>query len=341
MQLSQTALEGRISAPGKVVIAGEYAVLEGHVAIVAAVDARAAIRWSRDIDGSRVTPDGSPQNSTLPPEVVLARRVAEASLGVIPGLTLTLDTEALRNGDRKYGLGSSAAGAAAAVGAVMAAHGMDPSAHREQVLLLAHDGHRSVAPQGSGVDVAAASLGGFLRFRRGEVSARGAAFGADIAEATPIAWPSTLVPALVWTGTPARTSELVAKVHALRDRDPRTHRAAIDAIAAQAARFATALAHADASEAIAALDAHGEAMAALGRAADAPIVTASLAAAASLARELGGAAKPSGAGGGDIAIALLPNLAARDALFARAPSLGLQPLDIALGAEGVRIEASS
>jgi phosphomevalonate kinase len=341
MQVRSTASEGRVSAPGKVVIAGEYAVLEGHIAIVAAVDARAAIRWSRDIDGSRVTPDGSPQNSTLPPEVVLARRVAEASLGVISGLTLALDTEALRQGDRKYGLGSSAAGAAAAVGAVMAAHGIDPATRREALLHLAHEGHRSVAPQGSGVDVAAASLGGFLRFRRGEVSARGAEFGADIAEASPIAWPSSLVPALVWTGTPARTSELVAKVNALRAGDAKGHRAAIDAIAAEAARFAAALATADASEAIAALDAHGEAMAALGRAADAPIVTESLAAAASLARELGGAAKPSGAGGGDIAIALLPDLAARDAFFARAPSLGLQPLDVALGAEGVRLEATS
>lgn len=339
MQISKTAQQGRISAPGKVVIAGEYAVLEGHVAIVAAVDARAAIQWSRALDGSHVTPDGSPQNSTLPPEVVLARRVAEASLGVIEGLALALDTDALRRGDRKYGLGSSAAGAAAAVGAVMAAHGLDPSTRRETLLHLAHEGHRSVAPQGSGVDVAAASLGGFLRFRRGEV--RSAELGADIAEASPIAWPSTLVPALVWTGTPARTSELVAKVSALRARDPGAHRAAIDAIAAQAARFAAALASSDAADAIEALDAHGEAMASLGRAADAPIVTESLAAAAALAREVGGAAKPSGAGGGDIAIALLPDVAARDAFFSRAPALGLQPLDVTLGAEGVRIEATA
>lgn len=336
MQISKAAREARISAPGKVVIAGEYAVLEGHLAIVAAVDARASIRCSYASDGAPVTLGGSHRSSTLPPEVVLARRVAEASFGVIEGLTLALDTEALRQGDRKYGLGSSAAGAAAAVGAVMAAHGIDPSARRQTLLHLAHEGHRSVAPQGSGVDVAAASLGGFLRFRRGAV--RDEALGADIAEATPIAWPSTLFPALVWTGTPARTSVLLAKVSALRARDAWAHRAAIDAIAVEAARFAAALSSGDAAEAIAALDAHGEAMAALGRAADAPIVTEALAAAASLARELGGAAKPSGAGGGDIAIALLPDLAAADAFVSRAPALGLQPLDVALGAEGVRID---
>lgn len=310
-----------ISAPGKVVISGEYAVLTGTVAIVAAVDARARVRAFRG------APDPS---ASLPPEVVEARRVAEDHLGALPDLHLVLDTQALREGDRKYGLGSSAAAAAAAVGAVMDAHGISiDAASRREVLRLAHEGHRAVAPKGSGVDVAAASLGGFLRFRRD---------GAEIAEATPIAWPTGLVPALVWTGTPARTSELVAQIDALRGRDPAAHARAIRAVAEAAERFASALSTSNVGEAIEALDAHGLAMAALGRAADAPIVTEALARAASLARGLGGAAKPSGAGGGDIAIALLPSLEAAREMLRRAPEVGLTPLDLALGGEGVRVE---
>lgn len=323
---------GIASAPGKVVIAGEYAVLGGHPAIVAAVDARARIHWWRADDGSVPPPAGSAKSSTLPPEVVLARRVAESKLGALPEVELALDTASLREGDRKYGLGSSAAGAAAAAGAMMDAHGLALEGRRGEILAMAHEGHRSVAPKGSGVDVAAASLGGFLRFRRD---------GAEIAEATPIAWPDALVPMLVWTGTPARTSELVAKVDAFAARDASGHRRAIDAIAEQASRFAAALTTADVDDAIAALDAHGEAMAALGNAADAPIVTPALASAAALARELGGAAKPSGAGGGDIAIAILRSQDAVLELSRRAPSLGLTPLSIALGAEGVRIDPPS
>lgn len=309
-----------VSAPGKVVISGEYAVLSGTVAIVAAVDARARVRWWR----------GGDEQGALPPEVLEARRVAEAQLGAVSDVRLLLDTEALREGDRKYGLGSSAAGAAAAVGAILDAQGLAlDAARRPSLLAMAHEGHRSVAPKGSGVDVAAASLGGFLRFRRN---------GPEIAEAKPIVWPEGLVPALVWTGSPARTSELVQKVDALKERDPAAHQRAIGGVAEAAVRFADALARGDIAESIAALDAHGLAMAALGRAADAPIVTEALARAATLARELGGAAKPSGAGGGDIAIALLPNRAAVDELFRRAPALGLTPLDVALGAEGVRVD---
>lgn len=312
-----------ISAPGKVVISGEYAVLTGTVAIVAAVDARARVRAWRG-------PEGSDPAAPLPPEVVEARRVAEQHLGAVSDLHLALDTQALREGDRKYGLGSSAAAAAAAVGAVMDAHGLSiDAAARRELLQLAHEGHRAVAPKGSGVDVAAASLGGFLRFRSD---------GAEIAEATPILWPAGLVPALVWTGTPARTSELVAQIDALRGRDPAAHARAIGAVAEAAERFAAALAASNVGEAIAALDAHGLAMGALGRAADAPIVTEALGRAADLARELGGAAKPSGAGGGDIAIALLPSVEAARELLRRAPEAGLTPLDLALGGEGVRVE---
>ena len=70
----------------------------------------------------------------------------------------------------------------------------DPAAHRRDILGWALDGHRAVAPEGSGADVAAATLGGVVRFRR--EAAR---------DAAPVDWPEGLAIDVVWTGSPART----------------------------------------------------------------------------------------------------------------------------------------
>src|SRR5690606_39244631 len=96
-----------ISAPGKLMISGEYVVLDGVDALVAAVDARVMARLSPPgSDGSPEEAPGSPRGGGLPPEAVLARRYAEHELGAVP-MGLTIDTSALRSGDRKLGLGSS------------------------------------------------------------------------------------------------------------------------------------------------------------------------------------------------------------------------------------------
>jgi phosphomevalonate kinase len=55
--------------------------------------------------------------------------------------------------------------------------------------------------------------------------------------------------------------------------------------------------------------------------------------AAELARSLGGAAKPSGAGGGDLGLAFFSDPRAADTFTARCPQ-GLLVLDLQLGATG-------
>ena len=71
-----------------------------------------------------------------------------------------------------------------------------------------------------------------------------------------------------------------------------------------------------------------------------PIVTPALAAAAKLAEELGGAAKPSGAGGGDVGVAFLTGPGAAETFRRRAPHIGLEILSIRTGASGLRREPS-
>ena len=314
-------------------VSGEYAVLEGAVAIVASVSVRVVARLSPPgSDSSASSQTHSPQSPVLPQEAVLARRLAEERLGIV-NASLSIDASELRRSGQKLGLGSSAAAAAAAVGAVFVHHGRDissPEAQRE-VLELALAGHKAVAPEGSGADVAAASLGGFVRFR---------VEGGKLAEAERVSWPSQVVTRVVWTGKEARTSEFVRSVRAFEARDAQGYAQVRDVLRSESSRFADAIMRADAREILAAADAYGQAMGRLGEAAGVSIVTPELAKIAELARQHGGAAKPSGAGGGDVALAFFSREADAQGFDAACLAAGLSPLDLGLGAQGVRAEAS-
>ncbi len=317
------------SAPGKVMVSGEYAVLEGAPALVLAVDARAVARLGPPGDRSGHASHGSRVQHAHGPEVMLAKEYAERALGVSP-MDLSLDTDALREGDRKLGLGSSAAGAVAASAAVFASAGLDPARERGRVFDAALAGHHAVAPNGSGADVASAAYGGLIRFRR----------QGDQTEIETRTLPSSVVLSLVWTGSPVRTSDLVLRVKALAARDPAAHRRAIDAIVDAASALERGIATDDADAIFSATHAHHHAMRALGEVADAPIVTPALAALDRIARSAGGAAKPSGAGGGDVALLFLPRAADAASLIPAFSAAGLTALSLPLGAEGARAEPS-
>jgi mevalonate kinase len=87
--------------------------------------------------------------------------------------------------------------------------------------------------------------------------------------------------------------------------------------------------------------AFGEALAALGRAADAPIVSSADAALARLAEASGSAFFPSGAGGGDVSVCLFSRASfATEEFNDAARRAGMVPLGIVEDPDGVRILAS-
>jgi phosphomevalonate kinase len=310
-------------------LAGEYAVLHGRQALVAAVDRR--VRLTLRDDGSKGDCDASPDAPGLPPEALVAREIAGARLGAVGGI-MTLDVSSLRSdgGERKLGLGSSAAAAVAAAAAVHAAHGRDARVAevRHAILRDAMAGHRRVAPEGSGADVAASALGGIVVFRR----------EGDDFEASEARLPSDLSLRVVWTGVEARTSDLVAQVGALRASDPASHGAAIDRIAEAADQLIDAALRGDTASVVSAAAAHGVAMEDLGVRAGVPIVNDGLGRVIRLARGSNGAAKPSGAGGGDVAIAFFADEDAARHFEAACKGAGFPLLSFAFGADGVSID---
>ena len=174
------------SAPGKIVLSGEYAVLWDAPAVCMAVNRRAVATVSPSEDGEcrLVTPgfDGMDRY-----------RVLDALLGgERPAKRYTLDTTAFYEGGRKTGIGSSAALTVALAAAISGS---------TDVADVAMDAHRRLqGGQGSGVDIAAAVQGGLIEYARSD--ARGQA----------LRWPEGLAYRVIWTGVPASTERQLAKL---------------------------------------------------------------------------------------------------------------------------------
>jgi mevalonate kinase len=309
----------RVSAPGKLFLVGEYAVLEGGTAVIAAVDRRA--------NGRLIA--GAPAESPLVVEATRLSRAALAARGVsVPSGTPVVDSSALTVGTRKLGLGSSASAAAAAVGAIFAEAGLTLDDERARIFEIAEGAHRAAqAGRGSGGDVAAAVYGGVLAYGRPR---------AGRAEIRPLRWPTGVRLEIFSTGVAATTADQLRRVEELAARRPGDYLAQMDALRTVADEFLQALLAADGPRLVEAARSAADALAALGQTADVPIVTPPFAAATALARALGGAAKPSGAGGGDVGVALFLDGDAAARFRERAPQIGLEVLNIATAAPGLR-----
>jgi phosphomevalonate kinase len=305
-----------VVAPGKVFLAGEYAVLEEGVAVLAAVSRHAVGQYVPGLDPAS-------------PVVAETVRRARSALGdiaqALPAGSVLVDTDAFEEGGVKLGLGSSAATAVATAGAVFEHAGVSIASHEELLFSVAEAGHRAAqGGVGSGADVAVAGDGGFVQFFRPRDGAPAV---------VRLAPPAALEMVVFWTRKAARTSDLIAAVRGFAGKDPAAYGVLLDELKGTADRFAKAFSTNDARGVVAAADAYGLAMGALGDGAAVPIVTPPLATAAKLARELGGAAKPSGAGGGDVGVAFFADSGAA-AEFTGRCSDEVLVLEIRLGAAG-------
>ncbi len=293
----------KVFAPGKMVLTGAYAVLRGHPSVVVAVsrgavadDARRA-RSSREVRAALGTDDA--------PEV---------------------DTRTLYDGSRKLGLGASAAVLVATLALRARAQGKDlgdPSTRRE-LFVEGRRAHEKAQSGGSGVDVAASVYGGALVYRLDE-------HGEGHVLETRL--PENVGFHAYAARTSARTTELRAVVDRLRTDRPVEDARLFEALGEASRAAANACLSGEAQAFVAASIAFGEALSALGRAADAPIFSVADEELASLARSSGSAFHPSGAGGGDVAVLLgsKPNGFDQEAV-----RLGYVPLPLTVDQGGVR-----
>ncbi|WP_293368351.1 hypothetical protein [Nevskia sp.] len=354
------------SAPGKLVLLGEYAVLEGAPAITMAVDRRASVRLRSRADaaceaqapdvldaplrfaiGSNGLPDWTAAGAAaaklnLVDEVL--RGLADEQLGVAAGggFDLALDTsaffDAIGASRSKLGLGSSAALTVALASALVAQSGHSDAAQDRAVWLNRLLGlHRKFqGGQGSGVDVATSLYGGVLSYRLP---------GGDAAPlAAPLAWPTGLHTAFIWSGCSASTPKFLSilrdwrRGNAANDAE---YRARMDALTATAQDAVAALAGGDSAGFLRCASLYAQDLRALGSASGVSIWSAEHEAIAAIANAHDGAVyKPCGAGGGDVGVVFAMNPDSLAAVVAALAASGFANVPLAVDPTGLRLTLS-
>lgn len=313
-------------APGKMMWIGEYAVLDGAPAVVAAVDRGVDVVREGDADRCVVRTSLDPQPRSASPSGDFGQAASARLLNAVamtlrasgvapPAGRWFVDSSALSD-DAKLGLGSSGAVAAALVAA------WAPRLDADTALGLALEAHHAFQGRvGSGSDVIASALGGLVEVRRDRPPVRHRAIAG-------------LDHVAIATGVAADTRVMVRRVRAWREARP-TDAAPIMAALADAARAGVdAIANGHAGDWLAAVSAFARAERALTRASGVPVVSEVIDRALSAARSAGWWAKPSGAGGGDVVVAFAVD-GDRAALDASVRDAGLTPISLALAPRGV------
>ena len=313
------------TAPGKLILTGEYAVLDGAPALVIAVNRRVVARVRGPV------PAGSSPFLVAVADELAARR-GKDDPSVKAAMGIAVDSSAFYDGPTKLGLGSSAAVTVAATRLALAEAGEGARAEVLEIATAAHataQGARGA--RGSGADIASAVHGGTIKFEGGRATKLGP-------------WPEGLVLIPFFTGVSADTATLVARVMEARAASPTTVDAALTAVAdASSAAIAPFTSRYTGTSTVV-LGAFSLAAVAIDRLAIATgvaLVPDCVKAARAAMAALGGTAKTTGAGGGDIGIAVIPSTAdvtsARRALI----QCGCQPLSLSVDEVGVDLRAAA
>jgi len=319
------------SAPGKAVLSGEYAVLDGAPAVCMAVDRRARVEIAKiDAEFSEVRAPGftdaicrfkATGNGIQWQDGQTSIEVVEAVLSVlnpesVAARAINLDsTEFIDSATaQKIGIGSSAAITVALCAAAI------NSADVAALSPLARRVHAKLQEEaGSGVDIACSLSGGLIEYRM------------EGASVTALQWPDGLSYRLLWSGVAADTRAQLSKLAAGVRKASRTH------LLNAAESMAVAWRSNDADQVIAEYREYCEQLLKFSVDHHLGIFDAGH---AELWRAAGTADliyKPCGAGGGDIGILLGTDDADLDAFISRHAANTLV-LDCEMSPTGVRID---
>lgn len=313
------------SAPGKLVISGEYAVLTGAPALVAAVDRRVSCTLAtRDAGGWRFVSTGFDDELAISKDAVFVAppttipgvvRRSIAAADAPEHIEVRIDSAACYRDGIKLGVGSSAA----TVTAVATAFGvMAGGAPR---LTDLYDLHADFQGGGSGLDVAAAVTGGVIRF--------------EDRVATPVRLPRGIHFAFVFTGAGSQTTALLATFDAWRQRGAT---APLERLAAASREVADSTGHPD--DFLDALGEYTDLLERFDQATRIGIFGPGHRKARELSSRLGLVYKPCGAGGGDTGVGASTDSDAISAFKQSTEAAGLVVLDMAIALEGVTVRTN-
>ena len=320
-------------APGKLYIAGEYAVVEnGFPAILVALNQfvycsiepstngtgkivshqyqNNAVQWHRQGDQMIVDQRDNPFSYILS-AIQVTEEYARTLNQPLDVYDLHIDSELDSASGKKYGLGSSAAVTVATVKALC--HFYHLPVNNDRIFKLAAIAHFAVQGNGSLGDVAASVYGGWIAYHSFDRQwlAEQRKF-LDLTTLLNLPWPNLKIETLTapanlalvigWTGKPASTSQLVDKISLFKARQQAQYKEFLNASRQCIQRMINGF-HTGSLETIQTEIRYNRSLLQeLARRSGVQIETPVLKQLCQIAEQFGGAAKTSGAGGGDCGI---------------------------------------
>lgn len=351
-------IEARV--PGKLYVAGEYAVVEpGQSAVLIAVDryiavtlsestgvgrirsgeyGAAPLEWTRAADGVSMLLEHRPTDYVLSSIEVVEQLRDERG---IPDRYFDLDiaSELDDAQGRKFGLGSSAAVTVAVIEVLDTFYELSLSRlERFRLALLATI---RISPNASGGDLAACTFGGWVHYIApdraallAELESAGVArtLGGAVWDEHQVTrlpdLPDSLGLLVGWTGSPASTARLVDSVRGHGRQDPETQDQFLRSSRSVVEALVRALQDGDSGAVLSCVRDARRLLQRLGETNGTTIETPALAALCDAAERHGAAGKPSGAGGGDCGIVIAPAAIPRRELLSDWESHDIRRLDL-------------
>ena len=273
-------------APGKIILTGEYAVLSGYPAV--------AISVNRYTKATVTSP--TLQKSYFLQEVIASMAIELGShhKAIECARSIQCDSSEFKQNNKKLGLGSSAAVTVSAIHEVLSK--THDSLDKNLVHRIAHHAHRNAQKRlgaaGSGVDIAVATFGGVLK-----ATSSNSEKPCFISKTT---WPSSLQLSFLFLNKSASTPSLVNKFLAAGSKTELS----TEKIGRSSVDFFDSLQQNNPSKAIASFHQGYTALLEMENAASMSIVPPFFHSLVEKACSLGGAFKTTGAGGGDMAVAM-------------------------------------
>lgn len=360
-----------IKVPGKLMIAGEYAVLEPNQrAMVVAVNRYITahiepsresslylpqwgledITWELGDEGIRFSVSDSRLNFIQNSISVAKQFLQEKSVTFRPfHLKVTSELDDPLSG-KKYGLGSSAAVVVAVISAILHFHGE----HRDgpnlnEIFKLSAIAHVKTQGSGSGADIGAAVYGGWLEYSafRTEWILKELDEGKKLKELMDKPWPNLLIKPIIppsnlqlvvgWTKEPASTAPMIKSFEKFKDENLESYNEFIRESTISVDRLIGSFEENDCLEAIKSLSENRKILQKLGENANIPIETVKLKNLCSIAERFG-SGKSSGAGGGDCGIAFLKGNTQISDLYKAWNDSDIIPLNLSVSKTGVSIK---
>ncbi len=347
-----------IHAPGKLILIGEYAVLEGAPALVMAVNryARVSLNYWQNKFSALHSPTLNIFNVKFTVDssgkIKFAKKIPTTTQDRLSFFTetvhylshhhpnhyhwlpleITMDTNDFFLDDQqvKLGLGSSAAVTVALLRGLLI--NMDekfrPKTRLQFFRWAQHIHSLAQGKKGSGIDLASSIYGGVISFQKTR----------KFFKIVKTNYPQNLIILPIWSGESASTPTMIEKVNRLKSLHPGKYWRIMNQLQRLSSQAISAFKSSDVSAFLKEIGSYYETLKKLDHASEAGIITTTHKEIAHLVNRSGGIYKTSGAGGGDIGMAFTNSKDIAQKVSENILRSGYQLLNLSLSKKGITVK---